>query len=96
LLLEIWSRGQPWDEIGDDDCQFSLTLTDKVVAGERPALPDHSTSPAPAGYRELMEECWSGDPAARPTFAAIVDVLDKVQHRAAQVVYVEAPICTYD
>jgi hypothetical protein len=94
LLLEIWSRGQPWDEIGDDDCQFSLTLTDKVVAGERPVLPDHST--APAGYRELMEQCWSGDPAARPTFAAIVNVLDKVQHRATQAVDAEVPICTYE
>jgi hypothetical protein len=74
VLWEIWARVQPWNEVKEEGVQFSSVLAERVLAGVRPRLlPD--CPDAPVGYRDLMEQCWAGQPDRRPTFAAIVRAL---------------------
>jgi hypothetical protein len=77
VLWEIWTRARPWDEVVEQGIQFSAKLTKLVNAGVRPMVPV-GCGPAPDGYRALMEQCWAGDPARRPTFVAILAVLTEV------------------
>eukprot|EP00035_Acanthoeca_spectabilis_P010582 m.187131 g.187131 ORF g.187131 m.187131 type:complete len:1037 (+) comp15068_c0_seq7:243-3353(+) len=71
LLFEIWTREVPWGEIEECGVHFPLKLQELTTAGQRPVLPVPCQS-APAGFEALMQACWVGDPAKRPTFAAIV------------------------
>lgn len=48
-------------------------LQSHVAADGRPPIP--LGFDVPGEYRYLMESCWSGDPAARPTFQMIVAAL---------------------
>ncbi|CAI5464542.1 unnamed protein product [Closterium sp. Yama58-4] len=33
----------------------------------------------PVGMKELITDCWNGDPAARPSFARIIEILEQIQ-----------------
>jgi hypothetical protein len=85
VLWEIWTRARPWDEVTEEGVHFSVRLSELVSAGVRPMLPS-GCAPAPAGYRELMERCWTGQPDSRPTFAQVVvdlGVLRDSQHETS-------------
>ena len=43
-----------------------------VINGERPKLPGHTEE----HWKELITQCWSGDPAARPSFTQICEKLE--------------------
>ena len=43
----------------------------KVFSGHKPDVP----ADVPAGYNELMEECWAKDPAKRPSFKSVLSRL---------------------
>lgn len=73
VLWEIWGRARPWEEVPGQGIAFTSNFTELVNAGVRPRLPP---SQEPQGYRELMEQCWSGRPSARPTMAAVVSTLN--------------------
>ena len=64
-------------------------VVSSVPRGARPALPPASASDPPLPelpeLHALIRACWRGDPAARPTMAAVCGVLegiiDAVKHR---------------
>lgn len=78
LLWEIWARARPWDEITEKEARFTSRLCELVNAGVRPQLPERAGE-APDGYDDVMRLCWATVPDERPTFAAAVAALDKVQ-----------------
>merc|ERR1711988_1069733 len=44
--------------------RFGYEIEERVISGERPPLDPY---PAPKGYKELLQECWSSDVGGRPT-----------------------------
>eukprot|EP01094_Clydonella_sp_ATCC50884_P021946 TRINITY_DN493_c0_g3_i1.p1 TRINITY_DN493_c0_g3~~TRINITY_DN493_c0_g3_i1.p1 ORF type:complete len:2040 (-),score=911.87 TRINITY_DN493_c0_g3_i1:136-6255(-) len=62
MLWELYTREDFFGEIS-----FMSALENKVIEGQRPAIPDH----CPAEYRHLIETCWSGNPEERPSFVEI-------------------------
>ncbi|PNH03196.1 putative serine/threonine-protein kinase [Tetrabaena socialis] len=52
-----------------------------AIGGLRPALPPHM----PPDYRQLVDSCWRADPAARPSFEALLERLNRMRaaHSAA-------------
>mmetsp|Transcript_16869 Transcript_16869/g.43896 ORF Transcript_16869/g.43896 Transcript_16869/m.43896 type:complete len:272 (-) Transcript_16869:954-1769(-) len=65
VMWEVWTRAQPWQEIEGEGFAFVDELDRRLARGDRPRLPK-GTPPAPEGYQELMERCWSSQPADRP------------------------------
>jgi serine/threonine protein kinase len=63
ILYEIFSGRNPYIMV-----QYEVVLKN-VLEGNRPTLPDDVA--VPEGCKDLMERCWSADPAARPSFADI-------------------------
>lgn len=68
------------------DISFMHLIEVKVMQGERPPIPD-ACDPA---YRALLERCWSGVPAERPSFADICDELEAMLRVHAP----DARLCT--
>jgi len=52
-------------------CQFELRANVLSVQGLRPTIPKH-TNPK---LVELLEKCWKQDPAERPDFSEILQIL---------------------
>ena len=64
-MWEIVARKQPYFE---RTFTFFQEVADIVNSGERPILPVNIRD----DYKQLVTDCWRGDPAARPTFTEIV------------------------
>jgi serine/threonine protein kinase len=82
LACEVLTRQVPF--AGRDDLRYDRSRLEKLVAaGGRPAL-DAALLPAgtPPSVVALVQSCWAGDPADRPTAGAVVaalgDALDAV------------------
>jgi hypothetical protein len=75
VMWEIWARAVPWEEIECTEATFAFHLKERVTAGARPRLPE-GCEPAPAGYFELMQQCWADKPMERPRFDALVRMLE--------------------
>ena len=77
ILWELMTWEMPWANAN------VWQLPQQIMVGLRPAIPPLETLPGPdakpfAGlgrYIELMQACWHQDPAARPSFAEVCDVL---------------------
>jgi len=69
VLWEFLTRSEPFPEYQDWD-----PFVKAVTTGERPPLP----AGADAELRDLINECWHGDPQVRPTFEEIVRRMDGV------------------
>jgi hypothetical protein len=67
-MWEIVSRRQPYFE---RNFTFLQDVIDVVNSGERPIMPVNVRD----DYKQLMEDCWEGNPALRPTFTEIVSRL---------------------
>eukprot|EP00117_Sycon_ciliatum_P028011 scpid16651/ scgid4929/ Probable serine/threonine-protein kinase drkA; Receptor-like kinase 1; Receptor-like kinase A; Vesicle-associated receptor tyrosine kinase-like protein 1 len=77
VLYEIFFRKRPFVE--REDFRFYSVLTDAVVSGYRPDVSEDSFGDdVPVEYVMLMEHCWKADPSSRPTFADIVNRLQKL------------------
>ena len=74
-MWEIWTRAVPWEEIESTPATFATRLSALVTGGARPKLP-LGCEPAPAGYFELMQQCWADKPVERPRFDAVVHMLE--------------------
>jgi hypothetical protein len=68
VMWEIVSRRQPYFE---RNFTFLQDVIDVVNSGERPIMPVNVRD----DYKQLMEDCWEGNPALRPTFTEIVSRL---------------------
>jgi sterile alpha motif and leucine zipper containing kinase AZK len=55
--------------------RFTHELEDRIVEGERLALPTNVPSP----IRSLIADCWHHDPLARPSFARICARIEDIQ-----------------
>jgi serine/threonine protein kinase len=66
VLCEIATRLWPWEE--DTSITDTQRLREAVLAGRRPSIPDS----CPRAFAELIQACWRGDPALRPTFPQIL------------------------
>jgi serine/threonine protein kinase len=75
VLWEILSGQIPWQ------CSTSVHIAYQVVCNAaRPPLPDAHELSAPAGYVDLMRECWTHTPEDRPTCAIVVLRLRRMLH----------------
>jgi hypothetical protein len=72
------TRKDPWCELGATDyiTQFRL-LNEALEAGRRPALPDGFAVEHEV-FAATMLKCWATEPAARPSFEAVVFSLSLV------------------
>eukprot|EP00035_Acanthoeca_spectabilis_P005810 m.117557 g.117557 ORF g.117557 m.117557 type:complete len:1166 (-) comp13200_c0_seq3:111-3608(-) len=90
VLFEIWTRAQPWMELQCADAEFHKSLSELLKKGTRPQIPQGCEA-APAGYRELMESCWAGDPASRPSFDEILETISQLRNTAASPLHPQPP-----
>ena len=69
VLWELATRETPWTEIEDDgkETTFFQHLNSALQTGRRPIVPIGVSSEHGA-FVSVMEKCWAGDPADRPTF----------------------------
>jgi len=67
-MWEIQTGRDPYEDIS----QFDIYA--KVAGGYRPALPDNS----PAGFNALLQAAWQEDPAARPSAADLLVMVEDV------------------
>jgi len=77
VLWEIAARATPWDDVADDSMTYleAVELVRKrLQSGHRPTPPEHVRAMSPS-YVDIMERCWAGDPANRPSFAEVVPEL---------------------
>lgn len=58
------------------DFRSSWKIRDFVVGGGRPPLPSPIVGEE---YNALMTQCWDGEPARRPSFASVVETLQRVR-----------------
>ena len=66
MLWEVWTRGTPFD-----DLRTIWAIRDAIEGGVRPPVATNT----PPVYAELMQACWSQDPAVRPLFDQCLQVL---------------------
>jgi hypothetical protein len=68
VLWELATRKTPWvDELSKETVFFDQ-LNSALQTGRRPAIPDVVCAEHGA-FVAVMQRCWAGDPANRPTFA---------------------------
>jgi serine/threonine protein kinase len=70
IINEVFSRRDPYygEDLGEILAQVANT---ELVPEKRPVIP----ADCPRIIKELIQSCWSGQPAARPKFDTILNVL---------------------
>jgi len=71
----------PWAELPGPEAAKAAALH-----GERPPVPRHWD----ADLAQLLRSCWAGDPKLRPSFAAVLEVLNKTFHSSVGTTYQES------
>lgn len=76
VLWEIATRDTPWSELGTTlrFPELIAIITGALQTGRRPAIPESVVTAQPE-FAALIESCWQGDPARRPSFASIISML---------------------
>ncbi|THU59490.1 hypothetical protein C4D60_Mb07t02670 [Musa balbisiana] len=77
ILKEMIEGCLPFNKKQDDE------VPKAYASKERPPFTAHRKK-YPHGLKELIEQCWSEDPAKRPTFKNIIDQLLIIQNQIAQ------------
>jgi hypothetical protein len=67
------------DEIKSDPKKDARAYAERVAAGFRPEVPRRW----PHALRSLITSCWAQEPAARPSFDTVLQVLQEVRHAGA-------------
>ena len=75
ILWELIVREKPFNEFEVSKSDFTFQLEDAIISGLRPTIPPTCGRK----YRELIEECWDGDPKRRPQFEEICRRLYQIQ-----------------
>jgi serine/threonine protein kinase len=70
VLWELATRKTPWKDTEGGDIETILfeEINRALQTGRRPAIPDVVCAEHGA-FVAVMQRCWAGDPANRPTFA---------------------------
>ena len=76
ILWELVGREVPFSEYEIAKSDFTYLLEDAIIEGLRPTIPEGQF--CPPGFISLMEDCWSGDPKARPQFEEICKRLRRI------------------
>jgi serine/threonine protein kinase len=71
VLWEIATRQMPWSDLAS-----VFAIENAVTTGQRLSLTVSET--APAAWIQLVNICWAGDAAARPSFLAIGVMLEQI------------------
>jgi serine/threonine protein kinase len=66
VLFEILTQALPWTEIPSKF--FMTSLTEAVLGGKRPTVPEEGVVCPDERYVELMEKCWAQQAVDRPAF----------------------------
>ena len=77
ILAELWNEFLPYAERSFDS---PFALSRYIIDGNRPGL----RSDCPPAYMALAQACWVTDPAARPTFAQVVTILESPDFAVSQ------------
>lgn len=78
VLWELATREFPWQREfeNDTDAAFLAKLCQALQTGKRPTVPKCLLQKRPLrNFTAIMEQCWSGDPADRPTFESLLTPL---------------------
>jgi receptor-interacting serine/threonine-protein kinase 1 len=80
VMWAIFAQKKPYEKAAKSRGLNLWTLRDMVVSGSRPDMDDEGElDSAPTRAVKLMEQCWAGDPALRPTgFDEIRSRLEKI------------------
>lgn len=76
LLWELVTRETPWISdlwVGGTDEYFISQLSCALQTGRRPSLPELSTHNS--ALIGVLQRCWSGDPADRPSLTVVIPTL---------------------
>lgn len=68
VLWELLERRLPFEDVS------MFKIVRMVVDGARPPIPDW----CPASYSKLMRACWAHDPAERPSFERVLEMIAKL------------------
>ena len=69
VLWELATRKVPWEgELPSDELQYFQGLNRALQSGRRPTVPN-AVSAEHGAFVAVMQQCWAGDPANRPTFS---------------------------
>jgi len=68
VLWELATRETPWKEDIEDYVLKFAKLNDALKMGRRPSIPDAVLAHHGA-FVKVMQRCWAGDPANRPSFS---------------------------
>ena len=83
IMWELATRGRPWAELDDSSyIAFKEALSEALMAGRRPALPDGMDADHPI-FVKVMREAWATDPNDRPSFNHIVFSLEMIEPPAS-------------
>jgi serine/threonine protein kinase len=84
IMWELATRKDPWCELDAQDYITQFRLLDAALRdGRRPTLPDGFEAEH-AVYAATLQKCWAADPAARPSFEAVVFSLTLVPAATAR------------
>ena len=74
VLWELATRRVPWvGELPSERLELFEGLNRALQLGRRPTL--HGVSAKHGAFVAVMERCWAGDPADRPTFSEVTEEL---------------------
>jgi len=70
MMWELATRKKPWVDELSHETVFFEQLNCALQTGRRPAIPDEVVAEH-GEFVAVMQRCWAGDPADRPTFAEV-------------------------
>ena len=70
MMWELATRKKPWVDELSDGTAFFWQLNRALQTGCRPAIPD-DVAAEHGEFVVVMQRCWAGDPADRPSFAEV-------------------------
>jgi hypothetical protein len=70
VLFEILTQTLPWSDIPEKF--FMNRLSEAVLSGKRPAMPEEGVVCPDERFVELMEQCWAQQGKDRPSFRDVV------------------------
>lgn len=81
IMWEVCAQALPYRDLPNLR-NPAVQVPGLVVAGKRPTM-EALPGDIPATLKQLMQDCWAGDPASRPTASAVLARLQEIAAAAA-------------